>query len=270
MEKTLGKLIGSYMTENIPLMTKIAIRLGLAQHRLARYYVQELRVHEGGIYLLSRHGEKKNKMYRWKDIRRVWFERFETAKDNKGEFSFRIDIIAPNLDVIFSMTQNGCTPESQDYQLMSKIYELWHKETWRHYHVVAAIIHVVKPGEPNILSKNTRFLCTQKDQTRHHYTSFHWEFPGGKVEKGENEQEALARELKEELDYEATIDRHFITVNHDYPDFSLTLSCYLCSGKSEKFTRREHRDHRWLTPEEMKGLEWCDADADVIEKLNQL
>ncbi len=270
MENSLGKLLGSYMTENIPLLTSIAIRLGLAQHRLARYYVSELRVFERGIVLLSRHGKNKDKAYRWDEIRRVWFERFETAKDGKGEFSFRIDIIAPNLDVIFSMSQSGCTTQSEDYQLMSQLYERWHKATWRHFDVVAAIIHVAESGKPDTLSQDTRFLCMQKDQTRHHYTSFHWEFPGGKVEKGESEEEALVRELKEEMDYEVTIDRHFITVNHDYPDFSLTLSCYLCTGKDDKFTRKEHRDHRWLTPNEMKGLDWCEADAPVIELLNKL
>lgn len=125
-----------------------------------------------------------------------------------------------------------------------------------HYHVVAAIIR--NDGD---------ILCMQRPKGKHEYTSFRWEFPGGKVEPGESEQQALKRELQEEMDYTVEIREHYMTLTHDYPDITVTLSFWLCDAASRTFNRKEHLDHRWLRPDQLPTLQWTDADADVIEKL---
>ena len=261
----LGTLLGSVRSDSIPFLAGLAIRLGWLQHRYARYYVSSLDVYEEGICLRARQAGGEDRTYRYADIRRVWLERF----GNPGDEHLRIDIIAPNLDVIFSTTisiddasQTMASPSGTESAstpaLLQELYDRWHRATWRHYHVVAAVISI---------DGGRHFLCMQKPDTRYAYTSRHWEFPGGKVEEGETEPEALRRELHEEMDYEVEVGEHLTTIEHDYPDFAITLSCWLCTASTDQFTRREHLDHRWLTPDEMRSLDWCAADAPVIELL---
>lgn len=128
--------------------------------------------------------------------------------------------------------------------------------TKKHYQVVAAIVE-----------HEGRYLCMQKGQTRFAYTSYHWEFPGGKVEAGEREEDAIRRELIEEMAYEVTPIRHLVTIEHSYPDFSLSLSCWICSAVSTDFVRKEHADHRWLAPADMLQLDWCAADLPAVKLL---
>ena len=96
-----------------------------------------------------------------------------------------------------------------------------------------------------------------------------WEFPGGKIEPGETPQQALQRELLEEMDYRIKVDRHLITVNHEYPDFSITLATYLCTPISPSFKLKEHNDFRWLPKEDLSTLDWAAADSDIINLLMQ-
>ena len=145
---------------------------------------------------------------------------------------------------------------------MQEVHARWRKATWKHYHVVAAIIRLESDT-----AKEPHYLCMQKPETRYAYTSRHWEFPGGKVEPGETEPEALRRELQEEMDYEVKIGSHLMTVEHTYPDFSLSLSCWMCTAQDDQFVRKEHIDHKWLTAREMKALEWCAADAPVLDNI---
>ncbi|WP_293889747.1 NUDIX domain-containing protein [Flavobacterium sp.] len=84
--------------------------------------------------------------------------------------------------------------------------------------VVAAVIY-----------HNEKILCVQRGNNKYKYIAFKYEFPGGKVEEGETNEEAIKREILEELNLNITIDSNFITVNHDYPDFTLIMHSYICS-----------------------------------------
>jgi len=107
-------------------------------------------------------------------------------------------------------------------------------------------------------------LAVQKGQTKYAYTSYHWEYPGGKVEPGETEPEALKRELMEEMDYPIRVMGLLGEVEHEYPDFRVELRFYLCEPQDREhprqFTLREHADYRWIRPERIPELPWCEAD----------
>lgn len=94
-----------------------------------------------------------------------------------------------------------------------------------------------------------------------------WEFPGGKVEPGEAPQQALHREIREELDAAIAIERHLVTVQHDYDDFSLELSCYICRLAPGGFHLLEHSDARWLGACDIDSVAWLPADRGAIEAI---
>ena len=122
--------------------------------------------------------------------------------------------------------------------------------------VVAAVI--LKVGE---------YFATQRG-----YGEFEglWEFPGGKIEPGENCDEALKREIQEELGVNIAVDEFLCTTDYDYPSFHLTMHCYLCSIESGSIELREHKSARWLTAETLDSVEWLPADRAVVEKLSVL
>ena len=92
-----------------------------------------------------------------------------------------------------------------------------------------------------------------------------WEFPGGKIEPGETQCEALKREIMEELNTEINIDKFLLTINYDYPNFHLTMHCFLCSVISGNLELLEHENARWLSPSELKSVEWLPADIEVLD-----
>ena len=96
-----------------------------------------------------------------------------------------------------------------------------------------------------------------------------WEFPGGKIQTGESREEALVREIKEELDASIVIDRFYTTINYDYPDFHLTMHCYLCRIPDGHYTLNEHADACWLTADTINTVKWLPADEGLVAELFQ-
>lgn len=96
-----------------------------------------------------------------------------------------------------------------------------------------------------------------------------WEFPGGKMEKGETPQEALIREIKEELDTEIEVGELIETVEYDYPKFHLKMHCFFCSVKQGNLVLKEHEAAKWLTLETLDSVDWLPADLSLIEKIRE-
>jgi 8-oxo-dGTP diphosphatase len=117
-----------------------------------------------------------------------------------------------------------------------------------------------------IFCKN-QVLCVQRPKNKLPYISEKYEFPGGKVEVGETKEEALHRELLEELNLSTNIKNLFLTVVHQYPDFELTMHSFMCEVDSKELTLREHIDQKWLTINELTALDWAAADIPIVDKL---
>ena len=122
--------------------------------------------------------------------------------------------------------------------------------------VVAAIIH----------DAEGRIFATQRG-----YGDWkdYWEFPGGKMEAGESPEEALKREIWEELETRIVIERLVTTVEYDYPKFRLKMHCFWCHIDSGSLTLKEHEAARWLAKDELYSVGWLPADRIVIEKMNE-
>jgi len=117
-----------------------------------------------------------------------------------------------------------------------------------------------------IYCKN-QILCVQRPKNKLNYISEKFEFPGGKIEEGETQKEALHREILEELNISTKIKSLFMTVVHEYPDFELTMHTFICEVEKKELTLVEHIDQKWLTTEELKTLDWAAADIPIVNKL---
>ena len=98
----------------------------------------------------------------------------------------------------------------------------------------------------------------------------YWEFPGGKVEPGETPEDALVREIKEELATEISVERYVDTIEWDYPAFHLSMRCYLCNVLSGSLTLLEHEAAAWLDREHLRSVQWLPADETIIPGIAEL
>ena len=94
-----------------------------------------------------------------------------------------------------------------------------------------------------------------------------WEFPGGKIEPGEKPEEALVREIQEELDVKIEVGDLIDTIEYDYPSFHLSMDCFWCNVTEGEITLKEAEDARWLNKDELYSVDWLPADMELIEKL---
>ena len=117
-----------------------------------------------------------------------------------------------------------------------------------------------------VIKSNDEIFVTQRG-----YGEFKdgWEFPGGKVEKGETKEEALIREIKEELDTVIKVDSYLDTIEYDYPDFHLSMDCFICKIQSGNLILKEHEAAKWLTKDTLYSVEWLPADLGLIEKIEE-
>ena len=131
-------------------------------------------------------------------------------------------------------------------------------------HVVAAIIFRTAPEN----SSQKQVLATQRG-----YGDFKggWEFPGGKIEAGEKPENALIREIQEELNAKILVKNHIHTIEYDYPSFHLSMECFACElAENQEITLLEHENAKWLTFENLRSVNWRPADVDVLEKVEKL
>ncbi|MDP4241098.1 MAG: (deoxy)nucleoside triphosphate pyrophosphohydrolase [Bacteroidota bacterium] len=126
----------------------------------------------------------------------------------------------------------------------------------KHLEVVAAVILI-----------DNKILCVRRGRDKYDYTSYKYEFPGGKVEKGETHEAALRREIREELKMDIRIEKEFLTVNHAYPDFTISLHTYLCTCDSKDLTLTEHIESNWMERDLIATLDWAEADIAVVDKM---
>ncbi len=118
-----------------------------------------------------------------------------------------------------------------------------------------------------IIVKDRKVFATQRG-----YGEFRhwWEFPGGKIESGESPEEALKREISEELDAEIAVGELLSTVEWDYPDFHLTMHCFICSLLSESVHLNEHEASAWLEVQNLRSVRWLPADEGIISRLEAI
>ncbi|HIF9260960.1 (deoxy)nucleoside triphosphate pyrophosphohydrolase [Photobacterium damselae] len=119
-----------------------------------------------------------------------------------------------------------------------------------------------------VLMNGGQFLAVQRGASKLSYVSKKWEFPGGKVEAGETLVAAITRELEEELRITIAEPQFLLTVEHSYPDFDITMHCFVVNVPTRELELTEHLDSRWLNKEQLWELDWAAADVPAVEMLS--
>lgn len=128
----------------------------------------------------------------------------------------------------------------------------------KHVHVAAGLIF-----------SGGRLFAAKRGESPYPYIAHKYEFPGGKIEEGESGEEAVKRELREELELDVKVGGLFARTTFEYPDFIITLSVYDCEMLSD-FVLKEHESFRWLRPSELAAAEWAPADAEMVESIKRI
>lgn len=117
-----------------------------------------------------------------------------------------------------------------------------------------------------VIRKDDKIFATQRG-----YGEFKdgWEFPGGKIEERETPEQALAREIKEELDTEIQVGKLIDTIEYDYPKFHLSMDCFWCEIMQGGLELKEHEAARWLSKEELYSVDWLPADVGIVERVKE-
>ena len=118
-----------------------------------------------------------------------------------------------------------------------------------------------------IIIYQDRFLCVRRGESPLDYISKKWEFPGGKIESNESKDQALEREIREELEMIIDNINYFTTVTHTYPDFILTMHAYKCTSDEVTPTLNEHLEYKWLPIDDLSSLDWAAADIPIVNQL---
>ena len=126
----------------------------------------------------------------------------------------------------------------------------------KHIEVVAAV-----------LTNGGQFLAVQRGVSTLNYVSKKWEFPGGKVETGETLVAAITRELEEELQITVVDPQFLLTIEHSYPDFDITMHCFVIEVPTRELELTEHLDSRWLSKDQLWEVDWAAADVPAVDKL---
>ena len=118
-----------------------------------------------------------------------------------------------------------------------------------------------------VIKNGDEILCMQRKESKFPYISYKYEFPGGKIEENETEQDALRRELFEEMEMEVEIGEKLISIEHAYPDFTLNMEVFSCIAKNKEFKLKEHIAFQWLTKDKLNTLDWAAADIPAVNQL---
>ena len=120
-----------------------------------------------------------------------------------------------------------------------------------------------------LLFQNGKIFATKRGASPYPYVAHKYEFPGGKIEKGERGEDAVKREIDEELEMRVKVGSLYASHTHEYPDFIITLWLYECEMLSD-FVLKEHESYAWISPKDLDEKEWAPADADILAALKRI
>lgn len=120
-----------------------------------------------------------------------------------------------------------------------------------------------------LIFKEGKIFATKRGESKFPYVAHKYEFPGGKIETGERGEDAVKRELMEELDLNVEVGGLYACHTFEYPDFIITLHVYECTPCSD-FSLKEHESYAWIAPKDLKAEEWAPADGEIIEGLKRI